>query len=151
MASNQRAEAHERPSSRRTMGDRQRRRALADAAAGFPPKIERFKCVIYVFSPEFTDSDQLLRECEGTAQAFGWDVVDVITEADDGTPPRGREGLKRALGYLRSGEAGAILTVYRSMISPSTSEYTEIAREVEENGGFVYAKNPTSPENAGMP
>ncbi|GAA0483019.1 hypothetical protein GCM10009544_51120 [Streptomyces stramineus] len=61
-------------------------------------------------------------------------------------PPREREGLTSALSHLLRGEVGAILTAWRSMISPSVDECREILREIEESGGFVYTKLLAAPE-----
>ncbi|GAA0363883.1 hypothetical protein [Streptomyces blastmyceticus] len=148
MVSNQRAAPQEPPAARRSEGDRQRRRRLADAASGLVQKIERFRCVIYLSGIHGADTDQHRQECQETAEILGWDVVAVVVEkgSQHSAPPREREGMESALSRLRCGEAGAILTAWRSMISPSVDEYRETVREIEETGGFVYAKRLVSPE-----
>ncbi|MFI9204052.1 hypothetical protein [Streptomyces sp. NPDC053048] len=148
MVSNQRAEPQQHPpAARRTEGDRQRRRTLADAATGLTPKIERFRCVIYLSGVQGADAEEQHQGCQETAQVFGWDVAAVIVEDEPhAAPPHKREGLTSALGHLRRGEAGAILTAWRSMISPSVDEYKRTVREIEETGGFVYAKRLASPD-----
>ncbi|MDT0451881.1 hypothetical protein [Streptomyces hesseae] len=147
MVSNQRAERQQHPpSARRTEGDRQRRRTLADTAAGLTAKVKRFRCVIYLSGVEGVDVDLHRQGCQETAEVLGWDVAAVIVENDRrAVPPWEREGLTSALGLLRRGEAGAILTAWRSMISPSIDEYKRTLREIDEDGGFVYAKRLTGP------
>ncbi|WP_367129899.1 MULTISPECIES: hypothetical protein [Streptomyces] len=150
MVSNQRTEPQQHPpDARRTEGDRQRRRALADAAAGLAPKIGRFRCVIYLSGVEGADVELHRQGCLETADVLGWDVAALIVESDRrAVPPWEREGLASVLGHLRRGEAGAILTAWRSMISTSLDEYKQTLREIEEDGGFVYAKRLTGPEEA---
>ncbi|MEU7106978.1 hypothetical protein ACFQ2B_32195 [Streptomyces stramineus] len=148
MVSNQRAEPQQHPpAARRTEADRQRRRTLADAAS-LTPKIERFRCVVYLSGIPSADADQYRQECQETARVLGWDVVAVVVEDGEqlAVPPREREGLTSALSHLLRGEVGAILTAWRSMISPSVDECREILREIEESGGFVYTKLLAAPE-----
>ena len=55
-------------------------------------------------------------------------------------PPQRRDGLGQAVERIKSGEAGAVLTAWRSMISSVPQEYDEIAREIEKAGGFLHVK-----------
>ncbi|UFQ16287.1 MULTISPECIES: hypothetical protein [Streptomyces] len=132
----------------RAGGDRRRRRALADAAAGIVPdvpqvsegygRIERFRCVIYVCGAPQADIAGPRQECAEYAEAFGWEVTEVIEERAGLLPPQGRDGLERALGRVRRGEAGAVLTACRSMISSVRQEYEELVGEIEKAGGFLH-------------
>lgn len=45
------------------------------------------------------------------------------------------------LEHIKSGEAGAVLTAWRSMISSVPQEYDEVAREIERAGGFLHVKD----------
>ncbi|MCP9958473.1 MULTISPECIES: recombinase family protein [Streptomyces] len=136
---------------RRTKGDLRRRQALADAAAGIGPgeadvpaeaaRVERFRCVIYLCGAPSTDITAPRRECAEYAEAFGWEVTGVIEEHAGLLPPHGRDGLGRAVEHIRSGEAGAVLTAWRSMISSVPQEYDEVAREIEKAGGFLHVKD----------
>ncbi|MGP3927130.1 hypothetical protein [Streptomyces sp. 8N616] len=133
---------------RRTEGDLRRRQALADAAAGISPgeadvpaeaaKIERFRCVIYLCGAPNADIGTARKECTEYAEAFGWEITGLIEDRAGLLPPDGREGLRQAIDRIKSGEAGAVLTAWRSMISPVPQEYGEIAREIETAGGFLH-------------
>ncbi|MEU4658486.1 hypothetical protein AB0G32_31910 [Streptomyces sp. NPDC023723] len=140
MVSDKSAQAQERARTRRTEGDLRRRRALADAAAGISP-IERFRCVIYVCGAPGSNIAGPREECTEYAEAFGWGITDVIEERAGLLPPHGREGLEQAVERVRSGEAGAVLTACRSMISAVRQEYDEVAREIEKAGGFLHVKD----------
>ncbi len=50
-------------------------------------------------------------------------------------------GLGRAVDHIKRGEAGAVLTAWRSMISSVPQEYDEVAREIEKAGGFLHVKD----------
>lgn len=145
MVCNQKAEPGEQAHSRRTEGERQRRRSIADAAVGVAvtepgrPKVERFRCVIYLCCA-VAYTAQLREECGVSAAAFGWDVVSVIQEDEGQRSPRERAGLTAAIARIKSGDAGAIVTAWRSMISPMAEEYREIVREIEAAEGFVFAR-----------
>jgi hypothetical protein len=142
---------------RRTEGDLRRRQAIADAASGVEPdaadlpaeaaKIKRFRCVIYLRGVLDTNIAQLRTECTDYAEAFCWEIVAVIEE-HAGTPlPVGRDGLKRAMEHITSGEATAVVTARRSMISPVVQEYDQVAREIEQAGGFLHVMAPTCGED----
>ncbi|MFB7499201.1 recombinase family protein [Streptomyces sp. NPDC056161] len=141
---------------RRTERDLRRRQALADAAAGVFPgeadvpaeaaRIERFRCVIYLCGAPSTDFAAPREECTEYAEAFGWEITDVIEERAGLLPPYGRAGLGQAVECVRSGEAGAVLTAWRSMISSVPQEYDEVAREIEKAGGFLHVKDVTRRE-----
>ncbi|MFD4631891.1 hypothetical protein ACFVYR_27880 [Streptomyces sp. NPDC058284] len=128
-----------------------RRQALADAAAGVSPGeaevragavgIGRFRCVIYLSGAAGTDIVVPRKECTEYAEAFGWEIADVVEERVGLLPPQGRVGLERAVECVRSGGAGAVLTAWRSMISPAVQEYDEVAREIEKAGGFLHVKD----------
>ncbi|MFJ5560262.1 hypothetical protein ACIQCD_23320 [Streptomyces sp. NPDC093250] len=97
----------------RTVGDARRRQALADAAAGHAgdvARVERFRCVIYLCGAPHTDFATPLKECTEYANAFGWQITDVIEERAGLLPPQGRDGLRQAIERVRKGEAGAVLT-----------------------------------------
>ncbi len=55
--------------------------------------------------------------------------------------PHGRDGPGRAVERIRSGEAGAVLTAWRSMISSGPQEYDEVAREFREGRGFPHVRD----------
>lgn len=144
-------QSHGRANARRSEGELRRRQALADAAAGITPgetdvpaeaaKVKRFRCVIYLCGAHGTNLAVPRRECADYAEAFGWEITDVIEERAGLLPPQGRDGLAQAIERVTSGEAGAVLTARRSMISPVPQEYVEIAREVEAAGGFLHVTN----------
>lgn len=135
----------------RTDGELRRRQALADAAAGVRPgeadvpaeaaKVERFRCVIYLCGAPNTDITAPCQECTEYAEAFGWEITGVIEERAGLLSPHGRDGLGRAVEHIKSGEAGAVLTAWRSMISSVPQEYDEVAREIEKAGGFLHVKD----------
>lgn len=135
---------------RRSQGDLRRRQALADAAAAISPgeadvpaeaaKIERFRCVIYLCGAPRTNIAGPRQECTEYAEAFGWEITEVIEERAGLLPPQGRDRLWQAVEHIRSGEAGAVLTAWRSMISSVPQEYDEVAREIEKAGGFLHVK-----------
>jgi hypothetical protein len=122
---------------RRTPGDRQRRQNLADAASG----IERFRVLVYLCTAANADPAPARQECTEYADMFGWEVVDVIEDRTGLLPPQGRDGLSEALDRIRAKEAGALLTAYRSMISPRSDEYDAVSTEVEKAGGFLHVIN----------
>ncbi|MCW7987176.1 hypothetical protein XF35_18345 [Streptomyces platensis subsp. clarensis] len=136
---------------RRTESDLIRRRALVDAAAAISPgafdvpaestKIERFRCVIYLCGAHNANIGAPRKECTDYAEAFGWEITDVIEDHAGLLPPDGREGLKQAVDRIKSGEACAVLTAWRSMISPVPQEYDQVAREIETAGGFLHVKD----------
>ncbi|MFH9075091.1 hypothetical protein [Streptomyces alboflavus] len=136
----------------RTEGELRRRAGLADAAAGVAPgaadvparaaRIERFRCVIYLCGAAHTDMTAPRAECTEYAEAFGWEITDVIEEHAGLLPPHGRPGLGRAVACVNSRTAGAVLTAWRSMISPVAQEFDEVAREIERAGGFLHVKEP---------
>ncbi|MCQ8192168.1 hypothetical protein [Streptomyces rugosispiralis] len=137
--------------SHRTGSDLRRRQALADAAAGISPgeaavpaeaaKIERFRCVLYLCGAPNTNIAGPRQECTEYAEAFGWEITDVIEERVGLLPPQGRDGLRQAVECIKSDEAGAVLTAWRSMISSVPQEYDEVAREIEKAGGFLHVKD----------
>lgn len=137
---------------RRTEGDLLRRRALADAASGVlpgetettgvAPRIQRFRCVIYLCGAPNADIAAPREECTEYAEAFGWEITGVIEDRVGLLPPDDREGLRQAVDRVRDGEAGAVLTAWRSMISPVPQEYDRIAGEIEKAGGFLHVKVP---------
>ncbi|MFG2224158.1 hypothetical protein [Streptomyces sp. NPDC048644] len=137
---------------RRTEGARSRRRALADAATGVSrgendgpveaAKIERFRCVIYLCGAPNAHLGAPRKECTEYAEAFGWEIAGVIEDAAGLLPPEGREGLRQAIGRIAGGEAHAVLTAGRSMISPVLQEYEQVAGEIEAAGGFLHVMNP---------
>ncbi|GHE97362.1 hypothetical protein GCM10018785_72360 [Streptomyces longispororuber] len=137
-----------RAAARRTQGDARRRQALADAAAGVAPEraeapgrpagIGRFRCVVYLCGAPRTDLAAPRKECVEYAEAFGWEIVEVVEDRAGLLPPGGRSGLARALARVAARDAGAVLTAWRSMVSPVVQEYDEVAREVEKAGGFLH-------------
>lgn len=146
---------------RRTEGELRRRAGLADAAAGVAPgeadvparaaRIERFRCVIYLCGAARTDMAAPRKECTEYAEAFGWEIADVIEEYAGLLPPHGRPGLGRAVEYVNSRAAGAVLTAWRAMISPVAQEYDEVARAIERAGGFLHVKEPARGGQGGAP
>ncbi|MFF9900584.1 recombinase family protein [Streptomyces longispororuber] len=132
----------------RTEGDVRRRQALADAAAGVGPgeadvpersaRTRRFRCVVYLCGAPRTDLAAPRKECVEYAEAFGWEIVEVVEDRAGLLPPSGRGGLARALARVADRDAGAVLTAWRSMVSPVVQEYDEVAREVEKAGGFLH-------------
>ncbi|MER6052730.1 recombinase family protein [Streptomyces sp. NPDC001793] len=133
---------------RRTEDDLRRRQALANAAAGIPPgevgvptkapRINRFRCVIYLCSAPGANIAALRTDCTEYADAFCWEITDVIEDDAEALPPGDRSGLRRAVERISSGEAGAVVTAWRSMISPVAQEYDQVARDIEQAGGFLH-------------
>lgn len=119
----------------RTPQAQQRRRNISDAATG----VERFRVLVYLCTAPGTDSTPLRAQCEDYAATYGWTVADVIEDRAGLLPPQGREGLARAVDGIRERRAGALLTPYRSMISPRPAEYHEVAAQLEKAGGFLVA------------
>jgi hypothetical protein len=132
---------------RRTVGDIQRRRSLADAAAGVQldaadansaaPRVGKFRVVIYLCGAPNADISGPAQACREYADAFRWEVVAEIEDRHGLGVPEGREGLKRAVELIERREAGAVLTPWRSMISPVPEEYAEVARKIEKWGAFL--------------
>lgn len=128
-----------------------------DAAAGITPgeadvpgeaaKIERFRCVIYLCGAPHANIAGPREECTKYAGAFGWEITGVIEEHVGLLPPQGRDGLGQAVERIKSGEAGAVLTAWRSMISSVPQEYDEVAREIEKAGGFLHVKDSVRAEH----
>jgi len=133
---------------RRTAGDLARRRNLANAAAGEMPdeddastaasKIERFRVVIYMCGAPNADLSAAQDECHEYAEAFGWEIAAEIEDREGLSKPEGRTGLAQAVERVKNREAGALLTPWRSMISPVPQEFDEVARKVESAGGFLH-------------
>jgi len=119
----------------RSPQQRERRRNLVDAASG----VERFRVLIYLCTTPNTDSTALRAECEDYAATFGWTVTGVVEDRSGLLPPKGRDGLTSAIERIRAREAGAILTPYRSMISPRYDEYHAVSAVIEKAGGFLTA------------
>jgi hypothetical protein len=142
---------------RRTEGDLRRRQALADAAAGISPgeadvpaeaaKVERFRCVIYLCGAPNANIGAPRKECIEYAEAFGWEITGLIEDHTGFLPPEGRDGLRQAVDRIKRGEAGAVLTAWRSMISPVPQEYDQVAREIENAGGFLHVMDSARSEN----
>ncbi|QNP74295.1 hypothetical protein IAG44_35800 [Streptomyces roseirectus] len=128
-------------SRRRTEGDRERRRDLADVAAGIPPATEsevgKFRVVIYLCGALNADLKSSRDSCKAYADSLSWDVVAVIEDRDGLLPPDGRSGLNLAIERIKAREAGALLTPWQMMISSIPSEFHEVSREIEGLGGFV--------------
>ena len=126
---------------RRTEGDLQRRRGLADAASGVEvseeSKVRKFPVVIYLCGARNADLSVPRDQCREYAEAFRWDVVAEIEEAEGLNNPAEREGLKRAIDLVKEKRAFAVLTPWRTMISPIAREYDETARSIEKWGGFL--------------
>lgn len=133
---------------RRTDGDRQRRRSLGDAAAGVQsdtvarpveaPRDERFRVVIYLCGAPNADINAPRQERREYAEAFGREAAAEIEDRDGLDHSEGRTGLAQAVGRVKNREAAAVLTPWRSMISPVAQEYDGVAREVESAGGFLH-------------
>ncbi|GLF95837.1 hypothetical protein [Streptomyces yaizuensis] len=132
----------------RTDGDRRRRRNLADAAAGRPSvphegparaagRTDRFRVVVYLCGAPNADLTGPHRACTDYTESLGWTIAAVIEDRDGLGPPDVRTGLSQALAHLRDQRAGAVLTPWRSMISPLPQEYNEVARRAESSGGFL--------------
>ncbi|WP_234345967.1 hypothetical protein [Streptomyces sp. NRRL F-5755] len=112
-----------------------------DGVPAEPAGIARFRCVIYLCGAPDTDLGTARKECTEYAGDFGWEITGVIEEHVGLLPPDGRDGLGRAIERVQLGEAGAVLTAWRSMISPVPQEYDAIAREIEKAGGFLHVRD----------
>ncbi|WP_030874551.1 hypothetical protein [Streptomyces sp. NRRL S-1868] len=133
---------------RRTAGDRRRRQALADHAAGHLPgedalptpaaKVDRFRVVVYLCAAADADVAGPRAECAEYAAAFGWEIAAVVEDRVAPLAPERREGLARAVELVEQEEASAVPTPLRSMISTVPQEYDEVARTVERAGGFLH-------------
>ncbi|MFE2599716.1 hypothetical protein ACFXCZ_25005 [Streptomyces sp. NPDC059396] len=131
----------------RTEGDLKRRRNIADAATGIssaeadaPTEVRfgRFRCVIYVSGASNADLAELRHECTEYADALGWEIAGEFEDREGLLPPVGRAGLTAAVERLKSVGAGAVVTPWRSIISPLPQEYDEVARVIERAGGFLH-------------
>ncbi|MEU1019479.1 hypothetical protein ABZ383_30815 [Streptomyces sp. NPDC005900] len=107
--------------------------------------MERFRCVSCLCGAPTTDITTSRQECAEYAGMFGWHITEVIEERVGLLPPHGRDGLERAVERVRGGDAGAVLTAWRSMISSVPQEYDEVAREIERAGGFLHVKGGAAP------
>lgn len=126
---------------RRTAGQLERRRGLADASVGMLPgessAVGRFQVIIYLCSAPNTDVSGLLEEARAYAEAFRWEVVAEIEDRHGLGHPEDREGLTRVIERIERREAGAVLTPWRSMISPIPEEFAEVSRQIEQWGAFL--------------
>jgi hypothetical protein len=100
--------------------------------------VQRFAVVIYLCGAPNVDLSEARRECRDYAGTLTWGVVAEIEDRDAGTPPEERAALREALRRIESREAGALLTMWPSMISTAEREYHEVARQVEAAGGFLH-------------
>ncbi|MFF3817241.1 recombinase family protein [Streptomyces bluensis] len=133
---------------RRTPGALKCRQNLADAAVGVmpregdtataAPKIKRFRVLVYLCGAPNANIGEPRRECHEYADAFGWEIAGEFEDHEGLSHPGGRTGLTQAMERIKNNEADAVLTPWRSMISPVPQEYNEIARKVEKNGGFLH-------------
>ncbi|MGW3411813.1 recombinase family protein [Streptomyces sp. NPDC000888] len=98
---------------------------------------ERFKVVIYACVAGNAKPEHAISECREYAETFGWEVTQEICDNTGLLPPQGRDGLATALDLVQAKAVGAVLTAYRSMISPRHDEFDEVAAEVEKRGGFL--------------
>ncbi|CDR08180.1 MULTISPECIES: hypothetical protein [Streptomyces violaceusniger group] len=110
---------------------------MTDATVG----VERFKVIVYVCTAANADPSLPHQECIEHAEMYGWDVAATIADDTGLSAPQERTGLAEAIERIKAKEAGAILTAYRSMISPRQDEYDQIAAEVEEAGGFLAVRD----------
>ncbi|MFD4996681.1 hypothetical protein [Streptomyces buecherae] len=94
--------------------------------------------IVYLCSAPNAEISHLRTACIDAASAYGWGVSAYIEDRMGLLPPEGRTGLAQALRGIENGEAGAIVTPWRSMISPLPEEYDEIAHQIEKAGGFLY-------------
>ncbi|MGW0707070.1 recombinase family protein [Streptomyces sp. NPDC002643] len=132
---------------RRTPEDITRRQNIADAAAGIPfepaategftSRVTAFRVIIYLCAAPNANISVPRQQCREYAEAFGWEIVATVEDRDGLGHPKQREGLARVLERIERGEAGAVLTPSRSMISPIPQEYAEVARKVEKCGAFL--------------
>ncbi len=93
-----------------------RRQALADAAAGITPgeadvpaeaaEIERFRCVIYLCGAPHTNIVGPREECTAYAEAFGWEITDVIEERMGCYSRKGVTGWDRPSNVSRAARPG---------------------------------------------
>ncbi|MGW7578276.1 hypothetical protein [Streptomyces sp. NPDC054765] len=158
MVSNENAHGQTPTAVRRTEGYLKRRQALADAATGIPAgevdapaeaaKFHRFRCVVYLCGAPNANIEVPRRECTAYAKAFGWEIAGVVEDHAGLLPPDGREGLRQAVDRIKGGEAGAVLTAWRSMISPVPQEYDQVTREIETAGGFLHVMDSAGAEDA---
>ncbi|MFF1679653.1 hypothetical protein ACFVYG_26925 [Streptomyces sp. NPDC058256] len=95
---------------------------------------ERFKVVIYACVAGNANPEHAISECREYAETFGWEVTQEICDNTGLLPPQGRDGLAMALDLVQAKAVGAVLTAYRSMISPRHDEFDEVAAEVEKRG-----------------
>ncbi|MFD4526756.1 recombinase family protein [Streptomyces sp. NPDC058470] len=107
---------------------------------------ERFKVVIYACVAGNANPQQAISECREYAEAFGWEATHEICDNTGLLPPQGRDGLATALDLVQVSAVGAVLTAYRSMISPRHDEFDEVAAEVEKRGGFLCVREAARPD-----
>jgi hypothetical protein len=112
------------------------------ARFGEASKVSRFRVVIYLCGARNADLGVPRTQCREYAGAFGWDVVAEIEETEGLNNPAERDGLARAIEHVKEERAGAVLTPWRTMISPIAREYDETARSIEKWGGFLQVMEP---------
>ncbi|MGI5196906.1 recombinase family protein [Streptomyces sp. CA-288835] len=106
-----------------------------------PTSVGRLRVVLYLCGAPNADISAPRRKCREYAEAFGWEITAEIEDHDGLNEPDGRVGLAQAIERIRGGEAGALLTPWRSMISPVQREYNEVNRKIESAGGFLEVQN----------
>lgn len=102
------------------------------------PKAECLRVVVYLCTAPNARTAPLRTACVDAASAYAWEVVAIIEDREGLLPPQGRPGLDEVMKRITNGEVGAVVTAWRSMISPLVGEYDEIARQIEKAGGFLY-------------
>ena len=93
--------------------------------------------MLYLCGAANADLSKPRDQCRDYADAFGWEVVAEIEDRDALNSPEGRPGLTEAISRIENREARAVLTPWRSMISPVEEEYHEVSRQIEKRGGFL--------------
>ncbi len=109
---------------------------------------EPFKVVIYVCVAGNASPDDAVSACRAYAERFGWKVTQVIHDNTGLLPPQGRDGLATAMDLIQAKAAGAVLAPYRSMISPRSDEFDEVAAEIEKRGGFLCVRDDAVYDNS---
>lgn len=99
--------------------------------------VGRVQVVLYLCGAANADLRQPRDQCREYANAFGWEVVAEVEDRDGLSSPEGRTGLAQAIERVKAKEARAVLTPWRSMISPLQKEYDEVSRQIEKWGGFL--------------
>lgn len=126
---------------KRTPGDIARRRAIADAAGGFPT---RATVVLYACIAPGQDEQDVMARLRRHAEARDWVVVgEVIDHTHTATPLEHRPNWPQAKTLITSGQAGGIVTTSR-IACADTPSAPALERWLGEHQAFLSEETPTA-------